>query len=340
MKRPPGRTANNRRHAAVRWLTMAASAAGIAVTITVSGVAPSFAAGTYSTTASVNVRSGPGTGYPVTGTEPGGAQFTLLCQWQGGTSIGGNATWDDVTFANGLTGAITDYYTTTPSWNSYAPGTGACGSSPPPPTGSSLGGVDMQRACDTQYGQGLKAVATNVGSAYSWQCIGPGVSRGIDVTAECRTQYGYGAISAVSNPASAWSWYCHWNITVQMQNAVSWARAQLGHYTMSNGTYWTGWCEVFAEQAEHSQIFGSAYLDYLAEKSANRIHYPDANPPAGALVFYGGGNGNGHVAVSIGNGQEIGTYGPDSTGRNYPIMQYGVTSLRNPYLGWAVPFGS
>ena len=41
---------------------------------------------------------------------------------------------------------------TTPSGNSYAPGTGACGSgSPAPPTSSgSLGGVDMQRACDTQ----------------------------------------------------------------------------------------------------------------------------------------------------------------------------------------------
>ncbi len=82
----------------------------------------------------------------------------------------------------------------------------------------------MQRACDTQYpGRGLRAVATNTSSAYSWQCTGPGVSLGIDVTAECRAQYGYGAVSAVSNPASAWSWYCHWNITPQMQAAVSWA---------------------------------------------------------------------------------------------------------------------
>jgi hypothetical protein len=204
MKKLPG---NNglRRRAAVRWLTMAASAVGFAATMIVAGAAPSFAAGTYSTTASVNVRSGPGTGYSVTGTEPNGAQFTLLCQWQGGTNIGGNATWDDVTFANGLTGAITDYYTTTPSWNSYAPGTGACGSTQV--VMHSLGGVNMQQACNTQYpGQGLNAVATNAGSAYSWQCERPGVSRGIDVTAECATQYGNGAVSAVANPASAWSW--------------------------------------------------------------------------------------------------------------------------------------
>jgi hypothetical protein len=32
-----------------------------------------LAAGTYSTTAFVNVRSGPGTGYQLIGTEPGGA---------------------------------------------------------------------------------------------------------------------------------------------------------------------------------------------------------------------------------------------------------------------------
>jgi len=111
-----------------RWLALAASTCCVAVTVIAAGAAPSLAAGTYSTTASVNVRSGPGTGYPFAGKEPAGAQFTLQCQWQGGTSVNGNATWDKVTFANGVTGAITDYYTTTPSWNSYAPATGACGS--------------------------------------------------------------------------------------------------------------------------------------------------------------------------------------------------------------------
>jgi hypothetical protein len=153
-----------------RWLALAASTCCAAVTVIAAGAAPSLAAGTYSTTASVNVRSGPSTGYPLVGKEPAGAQFSLQCQWQGGTSVNGNATWDKVTFANGFTGAITDYYTTTPSWNSYAPGTGACGpGSPPPPPGSSssLGGVDMQRACDTQHpGQGLRATATNANSAY------------------------------------------------------------------------------------------------------------------------------------------------------------------------------
>lgn len=322
------------------WLiAMAASSACLAVTLIAIDTAPALAAGTYNVTGSVNVRSGPGTGYSVIGTEPSGAQFTLQCQWQGGTNINGNATWDNVTFANGLSGAITDYYTTTPSWNSYAPGTGPCGSSSPS-TGS-LGGVDMQRACNTQYpGRGLSAVATNAASAYSWQCVGPGVSLGIDVTAECRTQYGYGAVSAVSNPASAWSWYCHWNITSQMQAAASWAQTQLGSTWSSHyGHYWSGYCEQFAEQAEGFQFtYGSAYLDYQAEANAGRIH-TDTNPPVGALVFYSGASGNGHVAVSIGNGQEIGTYG--YPGQVYPIKQYPVTGfLSNPYLGWAYPVGS
>ena len=330
---------------ASRWLALAASTCCVAVTVIAAGGEPSFAAGNYSTTASVNVRSGPGTGYPLVGTEPIGAQFTLQCQWQGGTSVNGNATWDKVTFANGVTGAITDYYTTTPSWNSYAPGTGACGSgssAPPPSSSGSLGGVDMQRACDTQYhGQGLRAVATNTNSAYSWQCTRPGVSLGIDVTAECRTQYGYGAVSAASNPGSAWSWYCHWNITPQMQAAVSWATAHLGQLKMSDGRYWSGYCEVFAEQAEGSQFhYASAYLDYLAEANAGRVHPHDTSPPPGALAFYGPGqDNNGHVAVSIGNGQVIGTYGTTTTVA--PVEQYPVGGITNPpYLGWAFPFGS
>src|SRR5262249_28295297 len=66
---------------------------------------PAAAAGTYATTATVNVRSGPGTGYSIIGSAANGATFTLLCQWQGGTNVNGNATWDRVTFSNGLTGA-------------------------------------------------------------------------------------------------------------------------------------------------------------------------------------------------------------------------------------------
>jgi hypothetical protein len=295
------------------------------------------------------VRLGPGTGSPVIGSEPGGTAFTLLCQWQGSTNIGGNSTWDKVTFSNGLAGAISDDLTTTPSFNSYAPGTGPCGASAPPaPSGGSLGGVDMQRPCDTQYpGRGLQATATNVNSAYSWRCVGPGISLGINVSAECQLQYRYGAVATVSNPASAWSWYCHWHVTPQMQTAANWAIAQEGSVLSTHfHAYWSGYCEGFAEQAEGfpQPPFHTARDDYQAELNAGRIHSASMNqtPPVGAVVFYGGGGGDGHVAVSIGNGQEVGTLGMPAD--HDPVSQYAVVGspllMNNPYLGWALPFGS
>ncbi len=114
------------------WLKRAvvsglAALACVAAVLTVSAQ-PAAAAGTYATTGTVNIRSGPGTGYSVIGTAANGASFTLLCQWQGGTNVNGNATWDKVQFTNGVVGAIADYWTTTPSWNSYAPNTGPCSS--------------------------------------------------------------------------------------------------------------------------------------------------------------------------------------------------------------------
>src|SRR3954452_6652098 len=62
------------------------------------GLGTAQAAGTYTIASDVlTVRTGPGTGYAAIGTVYKGASFTLLCQWQGGTSVGGNATWDKVT---------------------------------------------------------------------------------------------------------------------------------------------------------------------------------------------------------------------------------------------------
>jgi surface antigen len=287
-----GKGSHRRKPNSARRLAWLALPATLATAAAVWAAGPSFAAGTYRTTASVNVRSGPGTGYQLTGTEPGGATFTLLCQWQGGTNINGNATWDDVTFANGVTGAITDYYTTTPSWNSYAPGTGPCGSTQA--AIHSLGGVDMQRACNTQYpGLGLSAVATNVNSAYSWQCEGPGISRGIDVTAECAVQYGNGAVAAVTNPDSAWSWYCHWSIG----------------RTLTSNSGVAGQCVWWAIQEFHQ--YDGMYPDtldpadngnamYLAANAAYNGWTVSSTPRVNSIAVFqpwvDGALGDGHVA--------------------------------------------
>jgi hypothetical protein len=121
-----------------RLLTTGLLTAGLVVATLAISDQPAAAAGTYSTTGSINVRYGPSTGYPVITTATYGAGFTLICQWQGGTNVNGNATWDEVRFGNGVVGAISDYWTTTPSWNNYAPGTGGC------PTGT----VREQRAVE------------------------------------------------------------------------------------------------------------------------------------------------------------------------------------------------
>jgi hypothetical protein len=77
---------------------------------------------------SLNARSGPGTGYAIVGSLGYGTAIDISCQQQGGTSVGGNATWDRL--SNGWW--ISDYWTNTPSFNSYIPGVPAC---QPAPTG-------------------------------------------------------------------------------------------------------------------------------------------------------------------------------------------------------------
>ena len=73
-------------------------------------------------------------------------------------------------------------------------------------------------------------------------------------------------------------------------------------------------------------------------------HPGDANPPAGALVFWGpadiGGydNPDGHVALSLGGGEVIST-----AERNFTGVHTFTIAARNaagyPYLGWMMPYG-
>lgn len=84
----------------------------------------------YHTTGSptVNARSGPGTGYGIVGSLAYGAPIDISCQQQQGTNVGGNATWDRL--SNGWW--VSDYWTNTPSFNSFIPGVPACGTTPAP----------------------------------------------------------------------------------------------------------------------------------------------------------------------------------------------------------------
>ena len=73
-----------------------------------------------------------------------------------------------------------------------------------------LGGVDMQRACDTQYpGFGLAARVLDQHNAYSWRCVAPwDNTRGIDVNRACANQYGGGAYAGLGDSRNPYSWYC------------------------------------------------------------------------------------------------------------------------------------
>lgn len=259
--RPPSPSKKRATAATILRIAMAVAA------VTAATATPALAAGTYSVTGdSLTVRTGPGTAYPSTGwTAHRGDAFTLECQYQGGTDVGGNRTWDRATFANGHAGVISDYWTTTPSFNNFAPGTGDCNAPPPGPP-----------------------VSAQMRQAAAW------------------------AIAEKNSPDPTWS----------------------DHFRHA----WSGWCEQFAEQAEQFAFqFPSAIAHYNWQQARGRIH-TDANPPVGAVVFYGGG-GYGHIAISIGGGQEVGTYG--YSGQRLPVRQYPVLGfLSNPYLGWAYPIGS
>jgi hypothetical protein len=76
---------------------------------------------------------------------------------------------------------------------------------------TALGGVDMQRACNDQYGAvyGYVAKVMNQSDAYSWRCTKPwDTTRGIDVNAACARQYGAGAWSGLRNRYNPYTWFC------------------------------------------------------------------------------------------------------------------------------------
>ncbi len=247
-RRRPGRAVSM----ALVMVLLALGAVGIATS-------PASAYVRYAATVSnLALRSGPGTQYSVLQRVNAGTPLDIVCQVQGGTNVGGNATWDRLTGGQW----VADYYTTTPSFNSYIPGVPDCGQSPPP--------------------------ATRESRAAAW------------------------AVREKNSPDPTWS--------------------------DEFGRPWSGYCEGFVEVAYGTRgRFGSAIAHYNAQNAQGRIHR-DTGAPAGALVFYGGGGGYGHVGISLGGGQVISTQGYN--GQRLRVWQHGITSLSNPYYGWAYAFSN
>jgi cell wall-associated NlpC family hydrolase len=100
---------------------------------------------------------------------------------------------------------------------------------------------------------------------------------------------------------------------------------------------WSGNCVIFAGLAWHAA--GVAIkTGPTAARIATEYRLADTlNPPPGALVFWGGSFG--HVAVSLGNGQVVGTQGFNVLEETVRQTIAAVTSSSGyPYLGWvAIP---
>jgi len=107
-----------------------ATAAGILAATGFAGLVvapPANASVRYTVTwNAVAERTGPGTGYSLVTRVNAGTPIDIACQVQNGTNVGGNATWDQLTSGVWLS----DYYTNTPSFNSYISGVRDCFTSP------------------------------------------------------------------------------------------------------------------------------------------------------------------------------------------------------------------
>ena len=85
-------------------------------------VAPPSSTRQYHTTAVVRARTGPGTSFAMVRVIPSGAAIQIACQTRTASVINGTGIWDRL--ADGT--YVTDYYTTTPAFNTFSPGISRC----------------------------------------------------------------------------------------------------------------------------------------------------------------------------------------------------------------------
>jgi surface antigen len=109
------------------------------------------------------------------------------------------------------------------------------------------------------------------------------------------------------------------------------------------GHYWSGWCLAFASNdwkvaggdgMVSASSANDAWYTFLGQGRANTS---GSRPPRGALVFWDTGT-YGHVAISLGNWQAVGTRGYD--GDTQPISNYGVDPTGHSlgtFRGWVMP---
>ena len=121
-----------------------------------------------------------------------------------------------------------------------------------------------------------------------------------------------------------------------LNDAAKWARRQA---RQDKPLGYTGLCDHFVANA-----YGVAHSGYDNaighwQQTADKYrHAGDREPPPGALVFWeGGSSGDGHVAISLGNGKIVSTDISRSGYADVVSLKTIEDKWHMKYLGWAAP---
>lgn len=116
---------------------------------------------------------------------------------------------------------------------------------------------------------------------------------------------------------------------VSYQSAIAKAK------TVTRWTY--GMCDNFvANMYGYSHSGYNTAIEHWRDTPSSLKHPGDMKAPAGALMFWSGGDG--HVALSLGDGNIVSTdIGGPSTVSTAPASDI-TTKWGKPYLGWAYPY--
>jgi uncharacterized protein YraI len=131
------------------------------------------------------------------------------------------------------------------------------------------------------------------------------------------------------------------------EKAARWAEAHVGARQPAaaelNGNsfrYWSGWCEVFSEDAYRigAGVPMPSYPTAAAHRAAVAGRLQGGVPPRGAIVLYRSTTASGHVAISVGGGNVVGTIGYMGQTNAIGVQPYtGNNGAAPGYAGWYMP---
>jgi hypothetical protein len=131
--------------------------------------------------------------------------------------------------------------------------------------------------------------------------------------------------------------------TINWILSADWAIGHIGQRNAKTPTgYWSGYCATFTNDAWNGQDYqpgpdGTAAQIYQYYKGIGAVHNYPSRPPRGAFVFFPTLSSQGHIALSLGNWQAVGTQGLE--GQSLPVIEFQVLSgsYGSTYAGWAMP---